>query len=192
MNDVPAQLAHRPVQGGKAVPWIALAMADGTFDFAGCEGRKANQSMLHGICQVCGIKIDGPYVFFMGDDQLDDFTTDVPPCCAPCAGYTTSACPMVAGRVAHYRATSSRASTTDACAIPGCDCGGWIKTEEDRESGEPAPRWFAVWCRDYDRIASTPEVVAAIRAGRPTPNGERLLATVREPVKVRPVHQAAR
>lgn len=190
MTDIPARLAHRPVQAGMVVPWIALALPDDTHDFAGCEGRKVNLAMLNQLCQICGEHIEPPIVFFAADDQLGDMTFDSPPLHPACARYSAKACPMVAGRLHAYRAQATRASRTDACATPGCDCGGWTQTETNIDrGGRRAPTWFAVWCRSYDRIATSPQVVAAIRAGHAVP-GERIWARVTQPLKIRPVTPA--
>lgn len=181
---IPARLAHRPVQGGMVVPWVALALADGTYDFAACEGRRSNLAMLDGICQVCGEPILPPLVFLMAEDQLVDMTTDVPPLHPECAAYSQRVCPMVTGRLAEYRNRASRATRHDQCAVPGCDCGGWVATDE-RQGPQDAMAWSAVWCRTYDRIAPNRATVAAIRAGYAVP-GVRILARVTQPLRVRP------
>lgn len=187
MTPIPARLAHRPVQAGMVVQWIALALPDGTHDFAGCEGRKVNLSMLNQLCQICGEHINPPIVFFAADDQLDDMTFDSPPMHPECAAYSAKACPMVTGKLDAYRAKATRASRTDGCAKPGCDCEGWIQTETNIDrGGNPAPTWFAVWCHTYQRIARNPKVVAAIRAGYAVP-GERIWAHIDQPLKIRPI-----
>lgn len=187
---IPAQLAHRPVQGGLAVPWVAVQLPDGMFDFAACEGRRSNLAMIERICQVCGEHIAPPYVFFAADDQIQDMVLDVPPQHPACASYSAEACAMVAGRLAQYRTRPTRASTTEHCAEPGCDCGGWVATDGERDSYQ-APAWFAVWCRTYDVIVSGRGVVAAIRAGYAVP-GERVQARIRSPLKVRPIGTVTR
>jgi hypothetical protein len=187
---IPARLAHRPTQGGLVVPWIAVQLADGTHDFAACVGRQVNLAMLDQLCQVCGDPIPPPIVFFAAADQLDDMLLDAPPLHPECAAYSAQACPMVAGHLATYRRHASRASTNrQPCAEPGCDCGGWVATEE-RERGATALAWSAVWCRSYDRIAPSREAVVALRAGYAVP-GLRIMARPNPVLRIRPVARTA-
>lgn len=187
---IPAQIEHRPVQGGLAVPWIAVQLPDGTFDFAACEGRRSNLAMLDQICQVCGESIGAPIVFFAADDQIEDLVLDVPPLHPVCAAYAAQACAMVAGRLKAYRSRPTRAVTSgQGCADPGCECGGWVNTDGGRDSYR-APAWYSVWCRTYERIAPNQQVVDAIRAGYAVP-GARILAKIIEPRRIRPIETKA-
>lgn len=185
---IPAWLAHRPVHAGVAVPWFVITLPDGTVDFAACEGRRVNTAMLEGRCGVCGLRIDvAPIVFFAGDDQLADLTLDALPMHPQCAAYSAQACPMVGGRLATYRSADTRAVRHPDCGRPGCDCGGYTVTDDRADRGQAAPRWYTVWCRDYTRVAPSAEILALVRAGRPTPDGERILARVDTPLRIRPV-----
>lgn len=188
---IPASLHDRPVQGGLAVQWIALKTHHG-YDFAGCEGRKVNLSMLDALCQIDGRPITGPFVFFAARDQLqdlDDIVVDAPPMHPECALYSGRACPMVTGRLEAYRATASRASREQGCVEPGCDCEGWVRTET-RTMGQEAQPWYEVWTRDYIRLLSDERLVRALRAGGTVP-GARIYARIAEPIRIRPVTPGA-
>lgn len=189
---IPAALHDRPVQAGLVVQWIALKTQHG-YDFAGCEGRKVNLSMLDGLCQIDGRPIGGPFVFFAARDQLedlDDIVVDAPPMHPECALYSGGACPMVTGRLEAYRATASRASRDTGCTEPGCTCSGWVRTDTRETMGQQAQPWYEVWARDYIRIVSSENVVRALRAGRAVP-GERIFARITEPLRIRPITPGA-
>jgi len=189
---IPAALHDRPVQGGLVVQWIALKTRHG-YDFAGCEGRKVNLAMLDGLCQIDGRPIDGPFVFFAAQDQLEDLSdivVDAPPMHPQCALYSGMACPMVTGRLASYRATETRASREQGCVEPGCDCEGWIRTDSRAAMGIDAQPWYEVWTRDYIRVVRHPKIVAALRSGSTIP-GERIYARINTPLRIRPVTPGA-
>lgn len=191
---IPKRMAERPVQGGLAMPWIALELADGSYDLAGCAARLVNLAMYQGRCQLCSHPINYRPVFFATQDQVDDapIVCDAPPLHAECADYAAAVCPMIHGRLATYRAKESRAHRTDACNKPGCDCGGWKivdRTTMTERAGQAAPRWLRVVCEDYVRVV--PErprgLLKRLQLGMPLPSGLRILAQIPEPISVEPV-----
>ncbi|GIH26029.1 hypothetical protein Aph01nite_43390 [Acrocarpospora phusangensis] len=165
---IPLRLTDRPQVGGLVCPWVNVRLADGTTDFRQTYGQHWRRAWLEQLCQVDGQRIAGTLVFLGGPNQLaEDGYFDEPPLHPECAAYVTRACPMVAGRMTHYR--SGPALTEGArgavCPDPGCDCGGWQPTKQilhgdgscsvlgdDQRAdptGEPAHAWFAVWARSY-------------------------------------------
>lgn len=170
---IPQRLAHRPVQGGQVVPWVALELSDGTWEFRGCQRSKVEQCFTHTLCQVCGQHITGTVVFFFAEQDLADMTTDVPPVHPECAAYSVQTCPILTGRLKTYTSMQTRAERTTECTTPGCDCGGYIKVDTHDRTGVPAPTWMSVWCRHY----------AALRDD----DGRVWGAKVINPLKVRPV-----
>lgn len=175
MTDVPIpqRLAGRPVQGGRVVPWVALELPDGSWEFRGCQRSKVKHCFTNTVCQVCGQSIAGVVVFFFAEPDLADMTTDVPPCHPECAAYSIPTCPMINGRLRTYTSMQTRAERTTKCTDPRCDCGGYIKVDHHDRTGVPAPAWFTVWCRDY--------------AGVVGDDGRVWGAKVLNPLKVRPV-----
>jgi hypothetical protein len=187
-------MANRPVQGGFAIPWIALELADGTWDLAGCAARRVNLAMFDARCQLCSHPIKWRPNFFGTQDQIDDtpIVLDSPPMHAECADYAAAVCPMVHGRLNAYRAKASRAHRSDSCNKPGCDCGGWKVVEPEilaARAGQAAPRWSRVVCEDYVRmVPERPrDYVKRLRLGLALPGGLRVLAQIPEPISVDPV-----
>jgi hypothetical protein len=191
---IPKLMADRPVQGGLAMPWIALELADGTYDLAGCAARRVNLAMFDARCQLCSHPITYRPVFFGTQDQVEDdpIVLDSPPMHADCADYAAAVCPMVHGRLATYRAKESRAHRSDSCNKVGCDCGGWKIVEPEAmagRAGQAAPRWSRVVCEDYFRmVPDRPRnLVQRLRLGMALPAGLRILAQIPDPVSVEPV-----
>lgn len=148
---IPMQLADRPVQGGLVVPWINVLMSDGGYDFRAPHRAKVERCWTERRCQICGHHIDGVLVLFGGPNQIANWTFDEPPMHPACASYAAKACPMVAGRLAHY-ATSpavSEGPRGKRCPEPGCDCDGWVPSGEGATAGAPAHAYYSVWADDY-------------------------------------------
>jgi hypothetical protein len=188
---VPARLESRPRQGGLVVPWVSLQLADGTYDFGNMHNTRASVCFLQSRCQIDGERIaPQPLVFFVSALGLDDLTTQEPPVHPECAAYSRRACPMVAGRMKHYRRAPSRAHgpAGGVCPEPGCDCGGWIPTpgQGEANAGQPAERWFMVWCRDFAITVPDEDTQRQLAAGA-LPAGVSIGAKILKPLKIRPV-----
>lgn len=168
---IPVRLIDRPTTGGLVAPWLNVALADGGTDFRQADGTRWRRAWTEGLCQVCGKPLDALMVFLGGPDQR---YFDEPPLHPECAHYVTRACPMVAGRMSHFRKGPSvtEGKRGKACTTPGCDCGGYVPSEAvllpdggaasivatDRtgNEGRPAHPWFAVYARTY-QLAATPD-----------------------------------
>lgn len=172
---IPVRLADRPTVGGLVAPWVNVVLADGGVDFRQTYGKHWRQAWTSGRCQTCG-QPHGPLLVFLGGPNqiADGGYFDEPPLHPECAAYAIKACPMVAGRMTHYRGTPAptEGARGKTCPLPGCDCGGYLATDQvlhddgshtirpapDRSTaaGEPAHPWYAVYARSY-RLAVTPE-----------------------------------
>lgn len=188
---IPARLESRPLQGGLVVPWVSVQLADGTYDLGNMHNTRASICFLQSRCQIDGeLVAPQPLVFFVSETCLDDMTTQEPPTHPECAAYSRRACPMVAGQMKHYRSTPSRAHgpAGGTCFKPGCDCGGWVPTPGQGESnaGQPALRWFMVWCRDFAITVPDEKTGERLAAGA-LPTGVSIGAKILSPLKVRPV-----
>ena len=148
---IPMSLAHRPVVGGLAAPYVNLQLADGGVDFRSPHHAKYAECWTEELCQACGNDLTDPAVLFGGPNQLRGLRFDEPALCTPCAVYASRACPMVAGRQERYadRARVSEGSRGHVCPDAGCDCGGWQPTDPDGSDrgGDPAHPWYACYVR---------------------------------------------
>lgn len=175
---IPAQMRDQPVQGGLAIPWNALKLPDGGWDLAGAHSRKTNLATLDGRCQGCGFKIARPFHFFAGHTELvqEPLQLQDAPLHRECADYAAAACPMLNGRLTHYRSKTMRAHRIGQCATPGCNCGGWTTDDNFGERlGAPAPQWWRLICRSYNRGVTHKMLETNLRLGMSMP-GEKVLA----------------
>jgi hypothetical protein len=169
------RLASRPTVGGLVRPWVNVVLADGGTDFRQTHGSNWRNAWLNRLCQVDGQKLTTPMVFLGGPNQVaEGGFFDEPPLHPECAAYASKACPMISGRMSHYRGTPSATEGRrgQVCPDPGCDCRGYLASEQVLDGkggltvrpaderpapvGEPAHAWFAVYARSY-RLAMTPE-----------------------------------
>lgn len=158
---IPASCAHRPLTpDGLVIPFGNVQLADGGCDFRTHHNARWLACWERGLCQVCGTRLTLPMMLLCGPNQLAQLLFDEPPVHGQCARYVTQACPMVAGRRAHYRTGVPLADRArgQVCPEPGCDCGGWVPTPGTARNGagDPAHEWYAVQVRDY-ALARTPE-----------------------------------
>jgi hypothetical protein len=172
------------------VPWVSAQLGDAGFDLGHLHTSKMNRCFAERRCQICGEPIVGRIVFFLSESALPSMHAGEPPMHPECAAYSARACPMVNGRMRHYRTSLSRVygPAGKQCDIPGCDCGGWkpISDDEDRNRGRPAEPWYAVWCHDY-AVTAPDERTKALVEKRMTVVGVSLGASIDNPLKVRPV-----
>jgi hypothetical protein len=139
MNDgsIPLWLSHLPVVGGMAVPWITAVAPDGRHLFGALDPHRQRQAITGWRCQVCGRVLDRPLVLLMRLRDVPRRETSEPGLHPQCAAYTAAACPMVAGRMRHYR------------SAPIALGGGAVASTDPARLGAPAEPWFAVWLATY-------------------------------------------
>lgn len=135
---VPAHLSSRPTVGGLVVPVITPRALDGRYLFGKLGDLTQQRCLRRYRCGVCGNPLRDKAVVFARPADLFWQCTSEPAVCPPCAAYSTSACPMLAGRMDRYRATQHPA----LAGIPVAD-------GEDLRRGAPVEPWFAVWIRGY-------------------------------------------
>jgi len=138
---IPVWLAHLPTVGGLAVPWVTAASGDGRYLFGVLDADRQRQCLTGRRCQVCGRPLGRPLVLLLRLVDLPRQRTSEPGLHPVCAAYTQAACPMVAGRMSHYRATPIR---TGAGMAPVLDSPARL--------GAAADPWFAVWLTSYNPI----------------------------------------
>jgi hypothetical protein len=138
---IPLWLSHLPVVGGLAVPWITPRTADGRYLFGGLHPLRLRQAITEYLCSVCGRALDRPMVLLMRLADLPRQCVSEPALHPVCAAYTQAACPMVAGRMSHYRATPIRTGAGIAAVV-----------DSPARLGAAADPWFAVWLTSYNPI----------------------------------------
>jgi hypothetical protein len=148
---IPASCAHRPTVGGVVAPFVNLRLADGGVDFRSPHQANFERCWKERLCQVCGRQVGHPAVLFGGPNQLRSGRFDEPPLCVACAVYASQACPMVAGRQAHYadRQRLAEGSRGKTCPDPACGCGGFTDSDPAARGsdGAAAHDWYAVYIR---------------------------------------------
>ncbi|KUL25833.1 hypothetical protein [Actinoplanes awajinensis] len=166
--DIPVHLRHRPTSSGLVVPIATPRTTDGQYLFGLLEDRRQRLLLLDHRCQVCGNLLGERLVVFARPADLLLCCTSEPALCPPCAAYSRSACPMLAGRLDHYR-------TRPRTAEIGLGAG----TDSPLRRGAPAETWHTVWLTGYEVVPhpARPDVLAASWLHHP-------------PLTVRPIHSA--
>lgn len=153
---IPAWLADLPTVAGLAVPWITPRTADGRFLFGLVDRDRMEQALLRRWCGVCGRPLNDRLVVLMRLSDLPRRCTNEPALHPQCAAYTIAACPMVSGRLSHYRATPHHLDPTMA-----------PPPDTDARRGAPAEPWFAVWLTEYRVITDHDNLAASYAHIRP-------------------------
>jgi hypothetical protein len=146
-SDVPpilVRLRHRPQVAGLVVPWITARTPDGRHRFGTVDAVRARRALYRRWCQICGQPMADRFVFAMRDRDL---TRSIAPEAAmhpECLHYSITACPMLAGRMDHYRASGQAEVFAGTGIVLGDPAG--------RRPSQAAEPWNAVWARDYTVI----------------------------------------
>lgn len=151
---IPASLAHRPVRGGLAIPFVNVELADGIADFRSTHRKRTEYCWRNCACQSCGNPASPNAVLVCGPRQILSGHYDEAPACPPCALYASRACPVVAGRVVTYpdRPKVSDGHRGRKCGKPGCECAGWLNIDPEHSAdmgGQPVLPWYAAWIRPH-------------------------------------------
>lgn len=156
---IPASCANRPTTGGRVVPYVSVVLAGGRPVLGSVHRSKAMRCIVGRRCQICGQALGDPIVVLVSDSNLTRRYSPEAALCPPCAAYSQTACPVMAGEVSVYREVDRHAGA--ACPDPGCECGGWV----DADPGSPSTRgqvigaWWAVWLRDYSVAINDDQIV---------------------------------
>ncbi|MEV7989566.1 hypothetical protein [Micromonospora sp. NPDC085948] len=135
---IPTSLRHRPTVGGLVVPWITVQMPDGRYRFGAIDAERLQSAFINRLCQICGERMHRLFVFAMRDVDFERLITHEPAMHAECARYSTTACPMLAGSMTHYRA---QATDTPSTGDP-----------HGARPGHTAQSWLLLWTTGYRRI----------------------------------------
>jgi len=143
---IPDHLRHLPVVGGLAVPAIAARLSTGARLFGTPDDAVRQHMLTERRCQVCARPLDTPLVLLLRDRDLTRQCTAEPALHEACMRYATAACPMIAGRMTHYR-SSVRNLRGEAEHGP----------DVQERLGRPAEPWHAVWLDGY-QVITDPEI----------------------------------
>lgn len=153
---IPLALRHLPVVGGLVVPWITLRTRDGRYLFGSVDRDRIGQALHNRWCGVCGRPLEHRAVLMMRLSDLPRQCTSEPALHPWCASYTTESCPMIAGRMDHYRSSAPRLDTN---MLPAPDA--------PARHGATAEPWFAIWLAGYRVIADHGNPAASYAGTRP-------------------------
>ncbi len=142
---IPIRLVHRPTIGGLVVPYITPRADDGRHLFGAVDSLRQQRCLTDRRCSVCGrplVQRPGDrLILLMRLSDLPHRRTSEPALDPVCAAYTHAACPMVAGRLTHYRTTPLRPGPRMQAA-----------SDQAARLGAPAEPWFAVWLTGYQVV----------------------------------------
>jgi hypothetical protein len=141
---IPVRLRHRPLTAGLVVPFITARTPQGRYRFGTVDADRAANALHRRWCQICGQPLTARFVFAMRDRDLDRHIAPEAAMHPECFGYTVTACPMLAGRMDHYRTSENGELFAGTGIVLGDPTG--------RRAGQPAEPWHAVWARDYTVI----------------------------------------
>ncbi|GIL29105.1 hypothetical protein [Actinocatenispora comari] len=141
---IPAGLHHLPTHGGRAVPIATARHTDGQPVFGRLDGPRLQACLAGRLCGICGTSLTNqPTVVVLARPIDVRYGVVAEPGAHPaCAAYTRTACPMIAGHLATYRANPA---TRRRCQQPDCFC----QTDDrqpgtDRRAGHGAHRWLEI------------------------------------------------
>jgi len=141
---VPVRLRHRPLIAGLVVPWITAQTPDGRYRFGAVNADRATKALHRRWCQICGQPLPTRFVFAMRDRDLDRHIAPEAAMDPECYHYSVTACPMLAGRMDHYRASGHAELFADIGIVLG--------DPHAQRAGKPAEPWNAVWTGAYTVI----------------------------------------
>jgi hypothetical protein len=158
---IPAHLLQFPTSGGLVIPFITLQHRNGKAALGLVDARRMELCLRERRCSVCGSVVTGRMVFFMRQVDLQRKCSNEPALCPPCSAYTQKACPMIAGRMAHYQRSVS-SFPTRICGDPACECALWAPPDKSSSRlGGQAEQWYALWTLQYNLIRDTDGRLAA-------------------------------
>jgi hypothetical protein len=142
---VPLRLTGRPTIGGLVVPWLTGLTSDGRHRFGTIDADRLHLAHHNGLCQICGDRLNSRIVFAMRIGDIRRLISPEPGMHPECAAYSATACPMLAGRMTHYRAAPTTAGITDLNVAQ-------LGDPHHARPGTAAEMWCLVWVSRYQPI----------------------------------------
>jgi hypothetical protein len=153
---IPVSLRHLPTVGGLVVPWITPRTIDGRYLFGSVDRALMERALLNRWCGVCGRPLTDRAVLMMRLTDLPRRCTNEPALDPWCTAYTVVSCPMIGGRLDHYRSNRPR---LDPIMLPAPDASA--------REGAAAEPWFAVWLTDYRVVTDHGNLAASYAHTKP-------------------------
>jgi hypothetical protein len=140
---IPGCLAHRPVYRGLAIPYMTFVGNDGIPDFKVNDEAKRISCLVHGLCAICGKRLDENMIVFIGGPLCVHHRLFMDPAMhRECALYCTRACPYL-----------SRADGGHSDAAPRHAGDPAVKVEFREEVSIGRPSKMALYCcRGYQPV----------------------------------------
>jgi hypothetical protein len=148
---IPVYISHYPAVSGMVIPFTVLRHRNGDAALGLTDYERVSHCLRERRCGVCGRVMHGRMVFLMRQSDLRRKCSNEPGMCPPCAAYTQRACPMIAGRMDHYRKSQPQ-FLSRRCDDPLCLCWSWVPQSEPARYGAPADHWYALWATEYRLI----------------------------------------
>ena len=153
---IPQSLQHLPTLGGLVVPWITPRTGDGRYLFGSIDRDRQDQALRRRWCGVCGLPLQDRLVLMMRLSDLGRRCTNEPALHPWCAAYTSTACPMIAGRLDSYRASLPK---LDEHMVAAADCAA--------RQGAAAEPWFSIWLASYELVTNEGGLAASYAGSTP-------------------------
>lgn len=146
---VPELMADCPVQGGRAVPAVALRHRDPRLPavFGIDDPDQINACLMERLCTACEQPLDrdssDTYRLLVRPVDFARGYNSQPAQHPACHDYSIRACPWLNGQMSHYRRTP-RDLESLRCGDPDCGCRRW-RTDADHlpRAGAPVPPVFS-------------------------------------------------
>ncbi|WP_067903714.1 hypothetical protein [Nocardia vaccinii] len=144
-----ARLHDAPTAGGVTIPFVTLCHRGRRDPIWGAiDPAHLDLVFSFALCQVCGQRLRDRVVVLLRPQDWVLGVAPEPGLHPECAAYAARGCPVLAGRITHYRSRAAAARLT-RCDDPACECRVWLPPQtgypEDRRAGKPIDDWYAVW-----------------------------------------------
>ncbi|WP_157186692.1 hypothetical protein [Nocardia jiangxiensis] len=144
-----ARLHDAPTAHGLTIPFITLCHRQRRDPIWGAiDPTHLHLVFSFALCQVCGKSFGDRVVVLLRPQDWALGVAPEPGLHPECCSYAVRGCPVLAGRITHYRSRAAAARIT-RCDDPACECRIWLPPEtgsqEDLRAGKPIDDWYAVW-----------------------------------------------
>jgi hypothetical protein len=137
------------------VPYISIESGDGRHVLGAVHNSRMRRCVQQRLCQIDAEPLTSPAVVMVRQRDLDAGWTAEPALHPECARYSAGACPMLAGRMTHYRSSPVDVGGL-SCNVAGCNCAGWMDSPDSQHRvGQAAEHYYALWITGY-QVATDP------------------------------------
>lgn len=142
---IPTRCVHRPLIGGLVVPWVTFKHPHDGYRLGHTRLDRMIACVRYRICQLCGDPLQHRVVVLCRAQDLAVGYSAEPGMHPECAAYASKACPMMTGRMEHYRRAPFDLAA-QACDDPACTCHRFRgRGDPEMRAGQPADEFLAIW-----------------------------------------------